>query len=209
MAGKPVDTESNANEADDGAESFNVKSITLQLQSKLVNALPNRILRLFLDDASVRLFDNICALLKMYTGCVKTASMTTKRLFKMNVRLAIYSSTDVLNEHEQNMTFDFHDRCHQAAEIVLRLGRPKRRLLPGISPTIQKLIQSVDEAKCLALAITERHMSENAREKFRSCVDELNNQAFFITIFGKDLRYRELMEKVYDDVEDLMDRGLF
>ncbi|TPP61092.1 Tumor necrosis factor alpha-induced protein 8 protein 2 [Fasciola gigantica] len=208
MACKPAEKDTSPEE-EECAETFNVKSITLNLQRKFMNSIPNGLLRLFLDDSSVRLFDNICALLKLYTGCTKTASQTTKRLFKMNVRLAIYSTADILNNEEQNMIYDFHDRCHQAAEIVLRLGRPKRRLLPGVSPTINKLIQSVDEAKSLALSITERHMDENTREKFRTCVEELNNQEFFTTIFGKDERYRELMEKVYDDVEDLMDRGLF
>ncbi|KAA0196946.1 Tumor necrosis factor alpha-induced protein 8 protein 2 [Fasciolopsis buskii] len=208
MASKPTESDTSQDE-DECTEPFSVKSITFHLQRKLLNNLPNGLIRLFLDNSSVRLFDSICALLKLYTGCAKTASQTTKRLFKMNVRLAVYSTTDMLSEDEQNMIYDFHDRCHQAAEIVLRLGRPRRRLMPGVSPTLDKLIQTVDEAKSLALAITERHVGENTREKFRTCVEELNNMDFFSTIFGQDERYKELMEKVYDDVEDLMDRGLF
>ncbi|KAF5402399.1 Tumor necrosis factor alpha-induced protein 8 protein 2 [Paragonimus heterotremus] len=197
-------------ESDDSTlEDFNVRSITLQLQNQMVGTLPSCILRMFLDDASVRLFDNICGLFKLYSGSSRLATMYIKRIVKMNVRLTIYSSSDILNEEEVNLTYDFHDRCHLAAEIVLRLGRPTHRLMPGVTPTIEKLLQTVEESRDLALRIMERHLSEQTREKFREAVDRFTKMDFFNCIFGEEDSYKELMEKIYNDIEDLMDRGLF
>ncbi|GAA32761.1 Tumor necrosis factor alpha-induced protein 8-like protein 1 [Clonorchis sinensis] len=209
MASKAKPDESSEGNSDDTVEHFNVRAIALRMQSQMVGNVPSGILRLFLDEASVRLFTNICKLLRLYTGSNKTAVAYTKRIVKMNIRLTAFSTADVLNDEEDDMACDFHDRCHLAAEILLRLGRPKRRLLPGVTPTIDKLVDAIQSAKSLALKITERHLKQTTRDKFREAVDFFLNPQFFTTVFSEQECYKGLLEDIYDSIEDLIDRGLF
>ncbi|CAH8493045.1 unnamed protein product [Dicrocoelium dendriticum] len=194
-------------DTEETSESFSVRTITLHMQSKLLDSLPQGILRFFLDDASVRLFDNICKVLQIYSGCHKTAVLYTKRVVKMNIRLTIYSSSDALTDEESSLVYDFHEQSHLTAELVLRLGRPKRCLLPGVKPSIEKLHQTVNTVSDLLTGIMKRHVKATTMEKFQESADYFGNVSFLVAIFREE-KYRQTLDMICDDIEDLMDRGL-
>ncbi|CAL8075972.1 unnamed protein product [Calicophoron daubneyi] len=211
MANKspPTPTGNHATTAADSTELLSIRSLALQLQNKVVSTLPSGVLKFFMDDAAVRLFDNICRVLNIYAGSPVLANTHTKRMVKMNFQLALQSSSNGLSEEESNLSCDFHDRCHQAAEILLRLGRPKRCLLPGVRPSKEKLIEVINEAKDLVLRAMDAHLKEQTKAKFRESVEYFANRDFMYTVLGNDARYKVVLEQIYTDLEDLMDRGLF
>ncbi|KAK4467441.1 hypothetical protein MN116_009062 [Schistosoma mekongi] len=162
MTNKPVGPQ-NSQTTEDLVEHFDPQSISLRAQKKLVGSLLKAIIKLFLDDSSARLFENIFNLIKQYTGNNKLPAYLTKQAIKLNVKALILISNDILSDEQLNHAHEFHEKCHQIAEIELRLGRPKRRLLPGVEPSIDKLIQTMKEANQTLIEAVKQHISQHRK----------------------------------------------
>ncbi|CAH8870425.1 unnamed protein product [Trichobilharzia szidati] len=209
MTNKPVVPQNSQTPTDDTVERFDPQSISLRAQKKLVGSLPKGIIKLFLDESSARLFENIFSLIKQYTGSSKLAAYLTKQAIKLNVKALILISNNILSDEELNHAYEFHEKCHQVAEISLRLGRPKRRLLPGVEPSIDKLIQMMKEANQTLVDAVKQHISQASQDKFKEFSDFFCQREFVVEVFTNKNKYAAHMEKIYDDLEDMMDRGLF
>ncbi|CAH8638124.1 unnamed protein product [Schistosoma margrebowiei] len=208
MTNKPIAPQ-NSQTPEDSTERFDPQSISLRAQKKLVGNLPKGIIKLFLDDSSARLFENIFSLIKQYTGNNKLAAYLTKQAIKLNVKALILISNDILSDEQLNHAYEFHEKCHQIAEIALRLGRPKRRLMPGVEPSIDKLIQTMKEANQTLIEAVKHHISQQSQDKFKEFSEFFCRREFVVEVFTNKVKYSMHMEKIYDDLEDMMDRGLF
>lgn len=194
----------------DAAVSFNVHAISLNLQQKLMSVLPNQVVRLFLDEAAVRLFDNICRALAVYMGSTAIASKYTKRIVKMNMRIEIFAANEKLSKEEMELSYDFHEKCHYIAEIVVKLAAPHARTLAtSFKPTIDTLLEAIQQAETLALQIGKAHLDDATVKKFSEALQCFCDKGLFTALFGDDQKYTEYKERIYDDLQDLLDRGIF
>lgn len=189
-------------------ESFNIQLISLKIQDKLIEHLPKNALKLMMDKTSARLFENIYKVIGLYTENLKYSADVTKQAVKCNVQLLLLVSNDLLNDDELNLVSEFHDMCYRIGDSVLRLGWPKRRALPGPKPSFEDLINLIKKIGNLLTQILGNHFCQNSKEKLSNFIDLFSQQKFIYEVFTNTTKYGLVMHEIYEDLEDMIDRGI-
>ncbi|CAF4038145.1 unnamed protein product, partial [Rotaria magnacalcarata] len=96
------------------------QSLGLRAQKKLLGKISSKsVAKIFIDETSSRVLDNLHKLTRAYSDSKKEADKLLKSIIKTIVKLGILYKNDLFNEYESKCIDEFHNRFHSLAKAVV------------------------------------------------------------------------------------------
>ena len=87
---------------------FNSKGLGLRVQKKLASKMSTKsVAKVFIDELTGQLLDNVYLLVKEYSGDKKEAEKIVKYLIKVTIKIAIAYRNDQFNNEELDLISEF------------------------------------------------------------------------------------------------------
>ncbi|PAA75520.1 hypothetical protein BOX15_Mlig004618g1 [Macrostomum lignano] len=182
---------------------FSAQSVSLRAQKKLIGKLANqKAVKIFIDATSARAFDSIYRIVKLHTGSRSRAQKTMKHIVKLNMKVAVLYTHDILSESEKALADQFRDRFNDLATDLVLMQRGRRQL------DKEKLAKQFRDCEAIALRMVRRHLSEKSLTSIRTCSDLFTEPRFLQALFDPSSPLAPHMTSLCQDVQELLDRGV-
>lgn len=186
-------------------EHFNSQTISIKVQKKLASKLPTKkLVKFFIDETSARVFNNLNLLLRAYCGSKREANRLMKTVVKINAKLAILFINGVLSNSDIEILAKSRNAFAKVAQICLNVHKKKSHANLNLDP----LIEQFNVCHNSIMVIARNYLTEKSQNKISLCTNFFCNRQFLATVFSNEPRYYELMEKICEDIQELIDRGM-
>jgi len=181
---------------------FNSKGLGLRVQKKLASKMSTKsVAKVFIDEPTAQLLDNVYILVKEYTGDKKEAEKIVKYLIKVTIKIAIAYRNDQFSNEELELINDFKRKFKTLVMTITSFVE--------VDFTFDKhfLAKSFTESSCLLQQIIARHTTDKTKNKVQHVFDLLGNTQFLETVFTPETKYSPIMAKIAQQMDDLMESG--
>lgn len=181
---------------------FNSKGMGLRIQKKLASTMSSKsVAKVFIDEKTGQLLDNVYILVKEYTGDKKEAERIVKYLIKVTIKIAILFRNDQFNNEELDLISDFKKKFKTLVMTITSFVE--------VDFTFDKhfLSQSFSESSSILQKVIARHTKEKTKNKVLHVFELLGDPEFLETIFTSDSKYSPTMSKIAQQLDDLMESG--
>jgi hypothetical protein len=179
---------------------FKAKDIGLRAQKKILSRMANKSMaKVFIDDATSSLLDNIYKLIKQHTGSKKDAERIVKNIIKIVIKIAVLNKNDQFNNDERHLANQFHEKFQRLQMTItsfheVDFSYDRAFLQPKITE-IHKMLKE----------LVERHLTDKSLSRIDEVFDFFNNSEFLDMLFRQNSPYRDLMEKIVTDMNKASD----
>ena len=180
---------------------FDSKGLGLRAQKKLLGKMANKkIAKAFIDDTSARLLDNLYKIAKEYAD-KKTAEKVMKDLIKTVIKIGILYKNNQFNRDELKTAENFKKKFHTVSMTVVSFYE--------VDFTFDKnyLHTSLNECSAMLKQLVERHLTEKSLGRIENVFGFFGNPVFLDTLFRSDSSYRELLGRIVNDINKMMEEG--
>ncbi|XP_067928591.1 tumor necrosis factor alpha-induced protein 8-like protein isoform X1 [Watersipora subatra] len=182
---------------------FNSRGLGLRIQKKLASSMSSKsVAKVFIDDQTGQLLDNVYLLVKEYSGDKKEAERITKYLIKVTIKIAILMRNDQFNNEELDLIVDFKKKFKTLVMTVTSFVE--------VDFTFDKhfLSKSFAESSNMIQRLIARHSKEKTKNKVLHVFQLLGNTDFLEKVFTPDSKYSPIMSKIAKQLDDLMESGV-
>ncbi|ELU18646.1 hypothetical protein CAPTEDRAFT_209202 [Capitella teleta] len=190
------------NMADSSSASFDSKNLGLRAQKKLLSKMASKkIAKVFIDDASGRILDNLHLMARDYSNSKKTAEKLMKNLIKIVIKIGILYRNDEFNMQELKVAEMFKMKFRTVVMTVISFFE--------VDFTFDKLYLSESLAECQALLkqLVVRHLTDKSLGRIDQVFSFFGNADFLEYIFKRTGSNSQLLKTVVDDLNKLLDEG--
>lgn len=181
---------------------FKAKDIGLRAQKKILSRMASKnVAKVFIDETSSSLLDNVYKLTKQQFGNKKDAEKLVKNIIKIVIKLAILQKNDVFTEDETRKSNKFYQKFLKLQMSIISFFEVDFSFDLNY---LQKLISEVHE---LLKEIVRNHLSDKSLSKIDEIFDAFNNPQFLEAIFKADSPHRETMGKIVADLNKVMEQN--
>lgn len=181
---------------------FNSKGLGLRVQKKLASKMSTKsVAKVFIDELTGQLLDNVYLLVKEYSGDKKEAEKIVKYLIKVTIKIAIAYRNDQFNNEELDLISEFKKKFKTLVMTITSFVE--------VDFTFDKhfLSKSFAESSSLLQKIMARHTTDKTKGKVNHVFDLLGNTQFLETVFTPDSNYSPIMAKIAQQMDELMEAG--
>ena len=185
------------------AESFDSKSIGLRAQKKLLSKMATKkIAKVFIDDTSGRLLDNLHKIAKDYSGHKKVAEKVLKNTIKTVVKIGILYRNDQFSQEELAIAETFKQKFRSVAMTVISFYE--------VDFTFDRnyLVKSLNECSSLLKQLVQRHLTEKSLDRINMVFQFFGNPDFLTALFQPNGPYKETLSIMVDDLNKLLEDGV-
>ncbi|CAH1796626.1 unnamed protein product [Owenia fusiformis] len=178
------------------------RSIGLRAQKKLLSKMSSKkMAKVFIDDTSGRLLDNMFKLIKKYTGNKKTAEKVLKNIIKIVVKIGILYRNDQFTKQELAITQQFMRKFRSTVMTAISFYE--------VDFTFDQFFLSKNLQECQAMlqSLIDNHLTDKSKDRVDMVFGFFSDVVFLQTIFQSDSDYRKLLGLMVDDLHTLMDNG--
>ncbi|KAL7057798.1 hypothetical protein AAHC03_016844 [Spirometra sp. Aus1] len=192
----------------DKSKSFNPRNITLQAQKKLACSFPNQTKKLFMDDVSIRMLENLHKITYHFLVSEKEADRKMRQFIKISIKLAILHMNGFLSSREEESMWECRDLLRSAASVFIKYTSHSSHEQQK-SETIRELHKLLQEVGRLSQMFLGRHLTPKNIKTIQSLAEFFNSTEFITVLLSKHPPYQALSNLLATDMQDLMDRGQF
>lgn len=183
-------------------EGFKARDIGLRAQKKILSRMASKnVAKVFIDDTSASILDNVYKLAKTYTGNKKEAEKLVKNVIKIVIKLAVLYRNNQFSNEELKHAERFKNKFHSAAMAVISFYEV------DFSYDRSYLIKHLKECSSSLHFIVQRHLTDKSVSRIDHVFGFFSNPQFLDAIFKKDSQYREILGKIVSDMNRAMDSG--
>lgn len=184
------------------SEGFRARDIGLRAQKKILGRMANKnVAKVFIDETTGSLLDNVYKLAKAYTGSRKDAEKLVKNIIKLVIKLGVLYRNDQFSQEELRHAERFKQRFHAAAMAVVSFYEV------DFSYDRHYLLTALTEARTLLGLLVGQHLTEKSINRIDSVFSFFGSPAFLDNIFKRDSEFREHLGRVVADMNRAMDEG--
>ncbi|XP_063244431.1 protein salivary glands marred isoform X2 [Bacillus rossius redtenbacheri] len=184
------------------SEGFKARDIGLRAQKKILGRMANKnIAKVFIDDTTSSLLDNVYRLSKAYTGSKKEAEKLVKNVIKIVIKIGVLYRNGQFSAEELRLAEKFKGRFHAAAMAVVSFYEV------DFSYDRHYLLTALNESRSIMHQLVRNHLSEKSLNRIDSVFGFFANAAFLDSMFRKDSEHRELLGQIVADMNKAMDEG--
>ncbi|CAF1403258.1 unnamed protein product [Rotaria magnacalcarata] len=180
------------------------QSLGLRAQKKLLGKISSKsVAKIFIDETSSRVLDNLHKLTRAYSDSKKEADKLLKSIIKTIVKLGILYKNDLFNEYESKCIDEFHNRFHSLAKAVVTFYE--------VDFTYDRvfLTRMCKECQDLVHKIISTHLSQKSHIRIDYIFNTLSNLQFIDYVFNSNSTLnRAIVKDIVQDMNRLMDSGL-
>lgn len=181
---------------------FKAKDIGLRAQKKILSRMASKnIAKVFIDETTSSLLDNVYRLTKQQFGSKKEAEKLVKNIIKIVIKLAILQKNDVFTEDETRKTNTFYQKFLKLQMSIISFFEV------DFSFDLNYLQKLIGEVHQLLKEIVGSHLSDKSLNKIDEIFQSFNNPPFLEAIFRQDSPHREVMEKIVSDLNKVMEQN--
>ncbi|CAF0769640.1 unnamed protein product [Brachionus calyciflorus] len=185
-----------------GGGPINAQSLALRIQKKVASKMSNKnMAKIFIDETSGRLLDNLYKLVKDYSGSKKLAESILNDIIKVIVKIGILVKNEQLSSDELKLCNDFRQTFHLFAKSALSFYEIEytfdQKHLHNLLVSCQASMHS----------IIKFHLTDKSKNRVDNVFNFFSDITFLEDIF-KNHKYSTQMQVIVDDARKLVDDGL-
>ncbi len=185
------------------ADGFDSKNLALRAQKKLLGKMSSKkIAKIFIDDTSARLLDNVYRLVRDYTGSKKVAEKHTKDLIKTVIKVGILYRNEQFSEDELHLAAEFKKKFRTVSMTVISYYEIE------FSFDRNFLAKGVNESKTMLKQLVQRHLTEKSQGRIDNVFNTFADTAFLAAVFAQDSRHRPLLGRVVEDLNHMLENNV-
>jgi len=183
--------------------SFKARDISIRAQKKLFGRMANKnMAKVFIDDTSADLLDNVYRLAKARNGSKKEAEKVVKNIIKMVLKIGILYRNDQFNAEELNTAEEFKKKFHMAAMTLISFHDVE------FSYDRPYLLTLTRDCSALLKRLVQRLLTDKSLGRIDFVFGFFSEPAFLDEMFNRNNPlYREIMSNIVGDMNRLIDRG--
>lgn len=157
--------------------------------------------KIFIDETSGRILDNIHKLARTYAS-KKEADKLLKSIIKTIVKIGILHKNDLFTDHELKLIDEFRNRFHSLAKAIVTLHEVNFRFDRSV------LIRLCKECQDLTHKIISTHLTPKSHSRIDYVYNFVSHLAFLEYAFNPSSTVnRAIIKEIVDDMNTLMDAG--
>lgn len=181
---------------------FKAKDIGLRAQKKILSRMASKnIAKVFIDETTSSLLDNVYRLTKQQFGSKKEAEKLVKNIIKIVIKLAILQKNDVFSEEETRKTNTFYKKFLKLQMSIISFFEV------DFSFDLNYLQKLISEVHQLLKEIVKCHLTDKNLNKIDEIFDSFNNPQFLESVFKADSPHREVMANIVADLNKVMEQN--
>ncbi len=183
-------------------EGFDSKGLGLRAQKKLLGKMSSKkIAKVFIDDTSARLLDNLYRLAKEYSGSKKTAEKLMKDIIKIVIKIGILYRNEQFSQEELQLAERFKKKFRTISMTVISFYEV------DFSFDKHFLTRALNECSAMLKQLVENHLTEKSLGRIDSVFNFFTDPVFLETMFRPSGPYRNTLGKIVNDLHTMMDNG--
>ena len=157
--------------------------------------------KIFIDETSGRILDNIHKLARSYSG-KKDADKLLKSIIKTIVKIGILHKNDLFTDHELKLIDEFRNRFHSLSKSIITLYEVDFKFDRAV------LIRVCKECQDLTHKIISTHLTSKSHLRVDFVYNYVMNLAFLDYAFNpQSTANRAILKEIVEDMNRLMDAG--
>ena len=183
---------------------FRAKDISLKAQKKILSRMSNKnVAKVFIDENSASLLDNLYKLTKQQFGNKKDAEKLIKNIIKIVIKLAVLQKNNCFSEEETKKTETFYQKFVKLQMSIISFFEV------DFSFDLVYLQKLITEVHNLLKEIVKEHLSEKSINRIDEIFESFNDSQFLNEMFRQDEKapHREVMEKICDDLNKILEQN--
>uniref|UniRef100_A0AAF5PZB1 Uncharacterized protein n=1 Tax=Wuchereria bancrofti TaxID=6293 RepID=A0AAF5PZB1_WUCBA len=181
-------------------QQFSSATIAIRAQKKILSKIISRNnAKLFVDDATIRLFDYLYQILKTaYSKII--AEKVVKNIIKLIVKLGVILRNEQFTAEQQNQLAKIQRQMRQLCLTVISFGKV------AFSYDYTYLNALLKETYRRLLPLVEQILSGKSKQRLDMIFEHLCKNSVLDSLFRADGQHWKLLPKVITDLEVLIDR---
>jgi len=181
---------------------FKAKDIGLRAQKKILSRMASKnIAKVFIDETSASILDNVYRLTKEQYGSKKDAEKLVKNIIKIVIKLAILHKNNCFTADEAKQTDTFYQKFMKLQMSIISFFEVE------FSFDLAYLQKLISEVHAMLKDIVKGHLTEKSINRIDEIFDSFNNPAFLEALFKQDSPHREVMGKIVEDLNKVMEQN--
>ena len=180
----------------------NSQSLALRLQKKIASKMSTKtVAKIFIDEPTGRILDNLYRLVKEYTKNKKFAETLSNNVIKIIIKMGILYKNEQLNKDELKLCDTFRQNFHSFVKAALSFYE--------VDFTFDSdfLNNSLKSCQNILQTIVKDHLTEKSKLKIDNIFDFFSDKAFLDAVFKSQSPYRNLLQVIVEDTRTLVEEG--
>lgn len=191
----------NMDDENNNSQVNNAQSLAFRLQKKIASKVSNKnVAKIFVDDLTGRILDNLYKLVKEYSSSSKQAESILKDIIKIIVKIGLLFKNDKLNQNELKECNNFRQNFHIFVKSALSFYEVDftfdYEYLSSILTSCRNSINSV----------IRNHLTDKSLKRVENVFDFFKERQFLEEVF-KNSKYSSFMDSIVKDTRVLLDEG--
>lgn len=181
---------------------FNSKNFAIQAQKKVLGKIVSNknMAKVFVDDTTSGLFDQLYIIAKRDTGSKKEAEKLLKDLIKIAVKIGVLYRNNQFNDEDIKTAQTFRSQFRTTAMTIVSFHEV------DFSYDRPFLKHSLDEAKKSLHKLISSHLTQKSHGRVDHVFDYFSNGELLDKLFQSDA-YEDVLKEVADGLNNLMENG--
>ncbi|KAJ8417057.1 hypothetical protein AAFF_G00282840 [Aldrovandia affinis] len=186
-----------------GLESFNSRSLALQVQKKIVSKVASvAVANLLTDDGSSEILDELYKASRDFTKSKKEAHKVVKDIIKVALKVGVLYRNRCFGPEELVTVDRFRKKMNQAAMTAISFHEVDYTFDPGV---LSELLQ---ECRDLLHELVEPHLSVRSHGRIDHVFNHFADVEFLAALYGPSDEYRLYLHSICVGVNKLLDEGV-
>lgn len=181
---------------------FRAKDIGLRAQKKILSRMASKnVAKVFIDETTASLLDNLYRLTKQQFGNKKDAEKIIKNIIKIVIKIAILHKNNCFSEEESKKTDTFYKKFLKLQMSIISFYEVE------FSFDLLYLQKLIIEVQNLLKEIVRNHLSEKSLNRIDEIFESFSDAQFLNEMFRKDGPHKEVMEKICEDLNKILEQN--
>ncbi|KAG5683662.1 hypothetical protein PVAND_012929 [Polypedilum vanderplanki] len=181
---------------------FKAKDIGLRAQKKILSRMASKnVAKVFIDETSANLLDNLYRLTKQQYGNKKDAEKLVKNIIKIVIKLAILQKNNCFSEDETKKTDTFYQKFLKLQMTIISFFEV------DFSFDLHYLQKLINEVHQLLKEIVKNHLTDKSLTRIDEIFNSFSDPQFLESIFKPDGPQRETMAKICEDLNKILEQN--
>ncbi|BES87684.1 Tumor necrosis factor alpha-induced protein 8-like [Nesidiocoris tenuis] len=184
------------------SEGFKSRDIGLRAQKKILSRMANKnVAKMFIDDTTASLLDNLYRLAKQYTDNKKESEKLIKNIIKVVIKIGVLYRNGQFNAEEIRTAEKFKNKFHSSAMAVISFHEVE------FSYDRPYLHKALHESHTLLRQVVARHLTDKSLQRIDSVFNFFSNPQFLDAVFKPNSAYKEVLDRLVPDISKAIDEG--
>lgn len=157
--------------------------------------------KVFIDETSSSLLDNVYRLTKQQLGNKKEAEKLVKNIIKIVIKMAILQKNDVFNDEESRLSTTFYQKFLKLQMSIISFFEV------DFSFDLAYLQKLIGECHATLMDIVRNHLTEKNLKKIDEIFECFSQPEFLEAMFRVDSSHREIMKSIVADLNKIMEQN--